>query len=128
MSTIVLSSKYSNCEQILYCRDYILTANFVVMLLIPFLLISITNLMLWRTVRSSSNRNSRITSRQRRDQKIAMLLITVVVFFIGCNMIRICVNLYEVNSLLKKALANNSSFKVFHLAYFGDLTMEWPDW
>ena len=32
----------------------------------------------------------------RRDRKVAMLLITVVVFFIGCNMIRICVNIYEV--------------------------------
>ena len=28
--------------------------------------------------------------------KVAMLLITVVVVFIGCNMIRICINTYEV--------------------------------
>ena len=32
--------------------------------------------------------------------KVAMLLITVVVVFIGCNMIRICINTYEVNHAL----------------------------
>jgi len=94
-----------------YSRDYILTANFIMMMLVPLVLISIMNLLLYLTIRKSSTR-IRVTSRQRRDQKVAMLLITVVVVFIGCNMIRICINTYE----------------VFHLAYFGDLTLEWPTW
>merc|ERR1719410_2505026 len=62
--------------------------------------------------RSSRRHHARVTSRQRRDFKVAMLLITVVVVFIGCNMIRICINTYE----------------VVHLAYFGDLSVEWPTW
>ena len=78
-----------------YSRDYILTANFIMMMLVPLVLISIMNLLLYLTIRRSSNR-IRVTSRQRRDQKVAMLLITVVVVFIGCNMIRICINTYEV--------------------------------
>ena len=82
------------------------------MMLVPLILISIMNLLLYITIRNSSSRhNSRNTSRQRRDLKVvwfifvsstnyplkvAMLLITVVLVFIGCNMIRICINTYEV--------------------------------
>jgi hypothetical protein len=36
------------------------------------------------------------TTRQKRDQSIAMILVLIVVVFTSCNVIRIIVNVYEV--------------------------------
>jgi hypothetical protein len=36
------------------------------------------------------------TSRQKRDQSIAMILVLIVVVFTSCNVVRIVVNVYEV--------------------------------
>ena len=119
-----------------YSRDYILTANFLVMLLLPLVLISVMNTLIFLTIRRSSRRQSvtQVTSRQRRDRKVAMLLVTVVVIFIGCNMIRVGINTYEVREtiiVMIKMLEYTSLkyfAKVFHLAYFGDISVKWPDW
>lgn len=67
-----------------------------------------------------------------------MLLVTVVVIFIGCNMIRVGINTYEVRETIiiihkyfkykiDRPLLKYFA-KVFHLAYFGDLSFKWPDW
>merc|ERR1712062_503301 len=53
-----------------------------------------------------------MTKRQRRDRKVAMLLMTVVIVFFSCNSIRISLNIYE----------------VIHLASYGNLTLDWPVW
>ena len=81
-----------------YCRDYVLIANFLMMMLLPFLLITVLNTRMYRMIREVSRRNCRMTKRQRRDRKVAMLLMTVVIVFFCCNSIRIGLNTYEVGS------------------------------
>ena len=79
-----------------YSRDYVLIANFLMMMLLPLLLITVLNTKMYRRISMVSMRNSRITKRQRRDRKVAMLLMTVVIVFFFCNSIRVGLNTYEV--------------------------------
>jgi len=95
-----------------YIRDYILLANFFMMAFLPFLILTITNALLYRTISSISNLNKKTTSRQKRDQSIAMILVGIVIVFGFCNIFRIIINLYE----------------VFHLAVYGGVAKNWPKW
>ena len=78
-------------------RDYILISNFTVMTLIPFLLLSLFNYLLFKTIRQSGRVNQKTSLRQKRDQKIAAILILLVAVFASCNFVRIVTNVYEVN-------------------------------
>ena len=80
-----------------YIRDYILLANFIMMAFLPFLILTVTNTLIYRTITSVSNLNKKTTSRQKRDQSIAMILVGIVIVFGFCNMFRIIINLYEVS-------------------------------
>ena len=91
-----------------YTRDYILIANFLVMALIPFLLLAVLNYLLFRTIQDSGKKNRKTTTRQKRDQKIAAILIFVVLVFGCCNFVRIITNMYEVR--LDSALTLTSNF------------------
>ena len=42
-----------------YCRDYVLIANFFVMMLLPFALISIMNTRMYKTIIQTSRQNFR---------------------------------------------------------------------
>ena len=95
-----------------YVRYYILVANFVVMVLIPFIILSVLNTMLYKAVKRTGSMYKKTTSRQRRDQSIAVILAAIVVVFAFCNVFRMIINLYE----------------VFHLVMFGDITKKWPAW
>ena len=55
-----------------YSRDYILTANFLMMLLLPLVLISVMNTLIFLTIRRSSRNVTHVTSRQRRDRKVLL--------------------------------------------------------
>jgi len=95
-----------------YIRYYILLANFIVMAFLPFLILTIINSMLYKTITNTSTTNKRSTNRQKRDQSIAMILVGIVFVFAFCNVFRIIINLYE----------------VFHLAIYGDIAKNWPKW
>ena len=80
-----------------YVRYYILLANFLVMALIPLLIMSVTNTLLYREVRrSGSIQLRRSLRRNQRDKSIALILIGIVIVFAFCNAFRIIINLYEV--------------------------------
>ena len=79
-----------------YTRDYILLANFFLMAFLPFLILIITNSLIYKTITSVSNLNKKTSSRQKRDQSIAMILVGIVIVFGFCNTFRIIINLYEV--------------------------------
>ena len=100
-----------------YTRDYILLANFVVMTLLPFLLLSVFNFLLFRTIRASGRVNQKSTSRQRRDQKIAAILILLVTVFGSCNFVRIITNVYEVNNSIVSS-SSRGSRDIFPSLYF----------
>jgi len=114
---IVYPVKYSICPTEMrdnhsYIRDYILLANFIVMAFLPFLILTVINTMLYKTITRTNSTNKRSNNRQKRDQGIAMILAGIVVVFAFCNVFRIVINLYE----------------VFHLAFYGDIAQNWPKW
>ena len=80
-----------------YVRYYILLANFIVMALVPLLILSVLNTLLYKAVsRSGSIQARRSSRRNKRDQSIALILIGIVIVFAFCNVFRIIINLYEV--------------------------------
>ena len=79
-----------------YCRDYILIANFVVMVFIPLLVLSAVNCHIYRFITVSARSITNTSSRQKRDQRIARILIVIVLVFTSCNVPRAVINLYEV--------------------------------
>jgi len=97
-----------------YIKNYILLANFFFMAFLPFMILIITNSLIYKTITNISQVNRKSTSRQKRDQSIAMILVGIVIVFGVCNTFRIIVNLYE----------------VFHLAVHGSVptATEWPAW
>ena len=89
-----------------YIRNYILLANFFFMAFLPFIILVITNSLIYRTITSISNLNKKSTSRQKRDQSIAMILVGIVIVFGFCNIFRMVINLYEV-SLVSEYLSED---------------------
>ena len=98
-----------------YCRDYILIGNFLIMIFLPLLLLSILNCQIYHVLAKSSRRSismkssrrsinmessrktiSNKSNRFKRDQSIATILITIVVIFGCCNIPRVSINLFEV--------------------------------
>jgi len=96
-----------------YTRYYILMANFLVMALVPFSLLVGLNFKLYRTVQESGKirNDQKKRSREKREQKIASLLILLVIVFGCCNVVKIIINLYE----------------VFLVAVYGNYK-KWPLW
>ena len=89
-----------------YCRDYILIANFVMMVFIPLVILSVVNCHLYRFITISGKSINKTSSRQKRDQRIARILIIIVMVFTCCNVPRAIINLYEVS----KTRSNIGSF------------------
>ena len=81
-------------KNVFYIRYYILLGNFVVMVLIPFVLLISLNSFLYKII--IRKRILRSSSRQTRDQRIAMILITIVLIFMVCSIPRVVINGYEV--------------------------------
>ena len=81
-----------------YIRDYILLANFLVMALVPFLVLSLTNSCIYRSISRASRHSSKTSARQKRDKNIAMILVGIVLVFSFCNIFRLIINIYEVRS------------------------------
>jgi len=94
-----------------YTRDYILIANFIGMALIPFVILAVLNFKLYRKIKDSGDRSQKTSVRQKRDQKIASLLILIVTVFGCCNLVRILISIYE----------------VFMVALYGS-NADWPTW
>ena len=88
-----------------YVRYYILLANFIVMALLPLLIMSVLNTLLYKAVRRSGNIQARRSLRRNhRDKSIALILIGIVIVFAFCNAFRIIINLYEVSYITVKIL------------------------
>ena len=83
-------------QNLSYCRDYILIGNFLIMVFIPFLLLSILNGQIYRAIARSSQNQCFTSSRQKRDHRIATILLTIVIVFGCCNIPRVSINLFEV--------------------------------
>ncbi len=94
-----------------YSRDYVVIANSIALVVIPFFALIVLNSCIFRTINRATRLHNTISSHQRRDHKVAMMLITIVVVFVICHSIRSIVNIYE----------------CIQMAVYGDLKY-WPSW
>ncbi len=84
-----------------YSRDYVVLANSFALCFIPFLILIVLNLLIYRTIAQATRLHNAISSNQRRDHSVAMMLIVIVVVFIFCHSIRIFINIYECLQIVK---------------------------
>lgn len=94
-----------------YSRDYVLIANSFALAFFPMLALVVLNSLIFRTISKATERHNAISSHQRRDHKVAMMLIILVVVFIICHSLRSIINTYE----------------CIQLVMYGELK-NWPDW
>jgi hypothetical protein len=72
------------------------------MVFLPLLLLGILNGHIYHVLSQSSRKSNRtsIKCRHKRDQRIATILITIVIIFGCCNIPRVSINLFEVTIFL----------------------------
>ena len=78
-----------------YSRDYVLIANSIALVFVPMLILVVLNSFIFRTIRNATQRHNAISSHQRRDHSVTMMLLFIVVVFIICHSIRSIINTYE---------------------------------
>jgi len=77
-------------------KEYVVfVLNFVMMGLIPVLLLSILNFMIYRSISRATATHNNISSSHRRDTTMARLLMAIVVVFLCCHSTKIITNCYE---------------------------------
>ena len=77
----------------------------------PTLALIVLNTCIYRTINKATQLHNAISSNQRRDHSVAMMLITIVVVFIICHSLRSIINMYE----------------CYQMAMYGELKY-WPPW
>ena len=78
-----------------YSRDYVLIANSLGVVFIPIITLVVLNSLIFRTITKATQRHNAISSNQRRDYSVAMMLILIVVVFVICHSIRTIINTFE---------------------------------
>ena len=94
-------------QNLTYCHYYFVWGNFIIMVFIPLLILSIFNGRIYHVLTHSSRRSLSLRSRQsrpKRDQGVATILITIVIVFACCNIPRVSINVFEVREDVKNNL------------------------
>merc|ERR1712061_282928 len=94
-----------------YSFYFVLMANSLGLVFFPILVLIGLNIRIFWTINLATQRHNAISTNQRRDQSVAMMLIPIVVVFIICHSIRSVVNTFEFLQFYK----------------YGEIK-EWPDW
>ncbi len=72
----------------MYSYYYVLLANTFLLCFIPVAVLVILNACIYRTITRATKLHNAISSHQRRDHSVAMMLLVIVVVFICCHSIR----------------------------------------
>ena len=83
-----------------YINVYITWMYLVFMYVLPFGGLSVLNTLMYLDVRRSNERQSTLSASEKKELRLAVMLMTVVVVFQICNILPLIVNILEV-SLLK---------------------------
>lgn len=78
-----------------YQNVYHVWMYMTVMYFVPFFILAFLNFIIWRTVRLASEERERISRRQDREVRLAIMLFFVVVVFFICNIVAMIVNFLE---------------------------------
>merc|ERR1711892_431904 len=85
--------------------------NFLIMSLIPVVLLTVLNYLIYRKIRRATILHNSVSVHHRRDNTMATLLSSIVVVFLFCHSIKLITN----------------SFEAYQMIYYGQL-MDLPLW
>ena len=74
-------------------------ANFMVMVVLPLAILSVCHVLTYRKVRENTKRHNAISSHQKRDDAMAMLFFTIILFFVVCHSGKFVLNFYEISQV-----------------------------
>jgi len=84
-----------------YAEYVVFVLNFLVMGLLPVLLLSCLNFMIYRSISRATTTHNNISSAHRRDNTMARLLMAIVIVFLSCHSTKIIVNFYEALQMVR---------------------------
>jgi len=84
-----------------YSEYVVFVLNFIVMGLLPVLLLSGLNFMIYRSISRATKTHNNISSAHRRDNTMARLLMAIVIVFLCCHSTKIIVNFYEALQMVR---------------------------
>ncbi|GIY77573.1 FMRFamide receptor [Caerostris extrusa] len=79
----------------LYYEVYHIWLYLLVMYFIPFLVLMIFNILIWKTVRRANKERQTLSRKQQGEFSLAMMLLCVVVVFLICNILALVINIIE---------------------------------
>ncbi|GIY11039.1 FMRFamide receptor [Caerostris extrusa] len=79
----------------LYYEVYHIWLYLLVMYFIPFLVLMIFNILIWKTVRRANKERQTLSRKQQEEFSLAMMLLCVVVVFLICNILALVINIIE---------------------------------
>ncbi len=77
----------------------IIILNFIVMVVLPLLILSVCHILTFRKIRENTQRHNAISSHQKRDDAMAMLFFIIILFFVVCHSGKFVLNFYEISQL-----------------------------
>ncbi|XP_054722389.1 FMRFamide receptor-like [Uloborus diversus] len=96
----------------LYYEVYHIWLYLLVMYFIPFLVLTVFNIYIWKTVRRA-NRERRVLSRKQEGEfSLAMMLLCVVIIFLLCNILALLINIIEYFDIFLPPLVRVSNLLV----------------
>lgn len=78
-----------------YAKYVVFILNFVVMGLVPVVMLTVLNFLIYRSISRATAAHNNISSAHRRDGTMARLLMAIVIVFLCCHSTKIIVNFYE---------------------------------
>ena len=79
----------------IYVKVYIWWMYLIVMFILPFLALTVFNLLIYVQVRRANKERQRLTSTQKREIGLAVMILCVVVVFFICNTLAMVINILE---------------------------------
>lgn len=96
----------------LYYEVYHIWLYIFVMYLIPFLILTVFNIYIWRTVRRANLERQVLSRKQEGEFSLAIMLLCVVIVFLMCNILALIVNIIEYFDIFLSALVRVSNLLI----------------
>lgn len=96
----------------LYYGVYHIWLYVFVMYCIPFLILAVFNIYIWKTVRRANHERQILSRKQEGEFSLAMMLLCVVIVFLICNILALIINIIEYFDIFLSPLVNVSNLLV----------------
>lgn len=77
----------------------VILLNFIVMVVLPLLVLSVCHALTFRTIRENTLRHNAISNHQRRDNDMAFLFFIIITFFVVCHSGKFALNFFEISRI-----------------------------